>query len=200
MTAQPDLSQVKLMAKFDFTSDDLDANRHGYMSKRQRFRLRWKSRIRVAIYTVIAMLFVGVVCYFLLIALGAGNGTTQLSALGISCLSIYLSVAAIASTINAWRVRKDLRKGLISSVQGKLAVVVNTQRGFRSFRKRAGSPYGWSRERMLQTPPINLDVPWGAAYAFEDGKNYRIYFAPYSKVVLSVECISDNGSIPDEAI
>lgn len=188
MVDQRALSQTNLMAKFDFTPDDLEANRHGYMSKRQRFRLRWKSRIRVAIYTVIAMLFVGVVCYFLLIAAGGGNGTTRSTALGIGCFSIYLLVVAIASTVNAWRVRRDLRESRVSNIIGNIVFALA------SGSKSSNTWYGWARERRLYSPPINLELPWRAENAFEDGKIYRIFFAPYSKVVLSVECISEDGS------
>ena len=194
MVDQRDPFQTKLMAKFDFTPEDLDTNRRGYMSERQRFRLRWKSRIRVAIYTVMAMLFVAIVCYFLLIAAGRGNGTTRLTALGIGCSSIYLLVVAIASTVNAWRVRRDLRESRVSNILGHIVFALAPGS------KSSNTWYGWARERRLYSPPINLELPWGAENAFEDGKIYRIFYALYSKVVLSVECISEDGSEQPETV
>jgi len=185
MNDKVDAAQRRLMSNFDFTHTDLDANRHGYMSKGQRFKLRWKSRLGVAIYTLIALLFGGLACYLFLSIWLTGSSNGQLVTVGLTCLAVYLTVIAFGSTLRAWQVRRDLRKGLVSSVIGQIV------QAFVPGRSRLN---GFATERILYCPPISLELPFGAVNAFQEGKVYRIYFAPYSKVVLSIDGISENES------
>lgn len=173
----------RLMKALDFDAEDLDANRHGYLSKKQRLKLShirrsWKWFLAVAILiTPMAILY----------AIADG---THLRSTASSICGNTLVIVAIASGISFHCYHKvqmfnnDLLKGDVADVGGIVRRYYFAGRGQEAIHVadqvfRTNEPYRF--------------------YGFTLGGKYRIYYVPFSKYVVSAEILEqreDNQEIP----
>lgn len=160
------VNDMKLMDAIGFTLTELDANREGYMSKRQRQRLSdvrgsWRNfgtLIKVMSPSLIVIAVVD----------GIRIGDTVSSRGGIVSLIVIITLIVLIYVHFKWRgFERDLLKGDVASVNGGVKRIENRQRN--------GMQYKIRIERT------RFDVPWRVFEAFETGKRYSVYFAPHSK-------------------
>lgn len=186
-----------LMHAFDFTPEDLDANRDNYMSKRQRSRLY---RRRILREYLAACLFVPL----FLIVLGTSIWLEALFASGnrpfsgmpldpswwMLLLLSWATAPIFVATVYFYGRRKtkqDLYKGFIRSVCGRL-YVEDLNRSFHGDRQ--GGSYGVLK--LSYAFEIN-DVHFIASqHQWEmlldkEGRQLCVYYAPNSKIILSIE-------------
>lgn len=181
-------AQEKLMHRFDFTEDDLNANRRGTISEHQRARLRGmahgignpKLALIVFIFPLLGL------CLW--VAMSLQNEDTRAvwsNSLNVVLvgLSILVLLAILAGIL--WRNRKlgeGLKNAPLSSVVGKAKV---TPKHF----KRGG--YGY--QIQVGEKRYNFGDEYGRY--FKDGTMYRIYYCqsgPYDPI-LSVDVLKFGG-------
>jgi hypothetical protein len=168
-----------LMGAFNFTPADLDANQHGYMSKEQRPNLR-KAHLRKLRLSLIIIGICASVLLLALVALVFRLGKPPESPLGLACALVALTTMTMTislGTFHDWRqFDADLRKGEVSSISGRV-----------SLRILGGSHPNVTCRLRIQS--MELSVSEDQLLALKDGESYRVFFAPNSKVILSVESL-----------
>jgi hypothetical protein len=169
-----DNSNLKIAFRFD--NEDLDANRNGYMTKRQRARLRkkgWEKIIPRGIIVGVFALVIG--CSLTAIP----NLEFSLSGYVVTVLCVMLAGMAIPliSLGRQWqRIRFDLVKGDVSIRKGPVLLDII-----------GGREYKGSVSYRLHQGDIWFDITKEQLLALKHDGRYQIYFAPNSKVILSVE-------------
>ncbi len=166
-----------LMGAIGFTEEELEANREGYMSKRQRSRLNAKH----SSWGIRTILAVGITLFLCASAIIDGNriGDTvesRVAIIGFIC--IVGGTAIIYTRLKGANFTADLRKGDIHIIEGRVVLDVSNQ----------GNRGDFYTVRVEDTTfatnkPIFL--------AFKNGDPYRIYYAPHSKTILSAEWLRD---------
>jgi hypothetical protein len=161
--------EQKLARALKFTEEDLIANRDGYMTKAQRIRLRQRT-MRNNIYP--PLVAVGVLIVGGIVAVSSGRPIDNRDT---TFLLIALMIGGLVGyAYFQWhRLRVDLLKGDVVMQEGRIGLRVGT-RGANSLMIRK------------MTFPINAET----LLAFHNDANYRIYFMPHSKRILSAEPIS----------
>ncbi|MBZ0293784.1 MAG: hypothetical protein K8L99_14550 [Anaerolineae bacterium] len=163
---------LELMNALDFTPQELEANKEGYLTKRQRHRLsdersfwRFFDRLIKAASPIL----------IILAALdGIRIGDTISSRAVIISLMCIITFTLLLYIGTRWRkLDKDLSKGDVTAVEG----IVKLTR----FRKRNGMAY------RIYIHQEYFDVPGHIYIAFEQGKSYALYFTPHSRTLISAE-------------
>ncbi len=161
---------IRLMSALEFDADDLDANNHRYMTKKQRktlshIRRVWKLWIVLAIIiTPIAIILAILNGYYI-------NGTSN-STCGICLLFIAIaSVFSLHATIKVERFNRDLLKGDVLNVGG-------TVRHY--FAGRGEEAIHIADQVFRTNEPHRF-------YGFILGEKYRIFYVPASKYILSAQ-------------
>jgi hypothetical protein len=166
-----------LMQAIGFTEEDLEANREGYMSKRQRSRL-YAKRSSWGIRTILA---VGITLFLCVSAIIDGNriGDTVSSRLAIIGLICIVGGSAVVYTrLKGANFTADLWKGEIHIIEGRVVLDVSNQ----------GNRGDFYTVRIDDTTfAINKPI----FLAFKNDDPYRIYYAPRSKTILSAEWLRD---------
>lgn len=165
-----------LMQAIGFTEEDLDANREGYMSKRQRVilgsnRTFWNTLTTFAAILAIPLAFLFSFCSFI----SAPSSSFKLGNMALFCLLI---AGIIYFMKRKWaRVIDDLRTGDVSAIEGRVKL---------DFADRGN----WSLYSLAISGEI-FNVKKSVFLAFKNGDPYRIYYAPHSKTILSAEWLRD---------
>ncbi len=165
-------TQKTLMTALGFNEDDLEANRGGYMSKRQRAVL---SRERSGWLNRIAIMIVAIAGFFVFMILSdlLQSGIRE-NVLG--GLSLAGGVAALYMAYMRSRLNNDLHKGDVFVVDGTVSLYIEKTRN-------QFMPYNY----YLSVENRHFKIERPVHDAFTDGEPYAIYYAPFSKKILSAE-------------
>jgi hypothetical protein len=168
-----------LMQAIGFSEEDLEANREGHITKRQRVRLNAK-RTSWGLRSALA---VGIMLFLCASAIIDGNriGDTVESRVAIIALICIIGGTAIIYTrLRGGYFNSDLRKGDVHIIEDRVVLDVSSQ-GNR------GDSYSVRIDET--TFAVNKPI----FLAFKNGDPYRIYYAPHSKTILSAEWLRDDG-------
>jgi hypothetical protein len=166
------MSAVSLSEALQFTPDDLAANREGRLSAAQSERLRHLRRRSVMVGLSMIVLIGLVAAALLFVALRNQSGILQLVGIGVT-----ITNAAITGVLarNWLRLSGDLRDGRASALTGEARHTIRVTGRIANYLLRV------EREEMNVSKPV--------FFAFEEGRRYRFYRAPASRVLLSAEPI-----------
>ncbi len=168
-----------VMEAIDILEEDLEANRQNYVSKRQRFILyaRVKKLTRTIAVIAISLFIIDGIALFSNI-----YGDVFSYRLSVSFLITLIGLCPIALVYVKMRKYKlDLRKGVVSSVEGNLKLTYYSSRGYVSCTAKIDKTWF----------DINRKV-FLALREFEKVEsNCIIYYTPYSKTILSIEWLRD---------
>jgi hypothetical protein len=164
----------KLARVLNFTEEDLTANRQGYMTKKQRVKLRTMVRKRT-IYQPLGVFWIYLAVIFFLIFSGAAD-TNGRDMRGIVAVGfVVASVAMGIYTYYAWRrLHADLHKGDVAMEAGRIALEV-----------------GMRGKNSLTVQYTTFSINAETLLAFRNDAHYRIYYAPHTKLILSAESMKD---------
>lgn len=163
------------MKQFKFTQEDLNANRDGYMSERQ--KLHWRQRRRL---TTLAFRLGQILVVILLAGLVQltvqKNGITWLAFIvGLMGLAVLWTTGDLLNP--AMDYHDDLRKGHVYTICG----IVERLTLKKAYRSRPSEVYKIRLENVEFR--VNPDQ-WAV---FTSRREYCVYYMPESKIVLSVE-------------
>jgi hypothetical protein len=190
--------KTDLMTALDFTAEDLEANRHGVLTQRQRTNLAQKNKRLIFAKTAVSFFILALN----LVGLGlsvVGNNLFQLHKLALSSNSFstigliwtvglfrYLAILSLRNIISSlrerFRLEIDLRDGVVCSVLASIVLVKGKTR--------------WDSNRKLPrliTPPVTLKYNDISLRAFKTNLSYRIFFIPNVNYLLSAEILSDEN-------
>jgi hypothetical protein len=160
----------------NFTHEELELNRHGYLSQDQRDRLaelgKYYSNFARIIFATAAVVGVLPLCIWLHPFHDATAGSLVL----IIGFIAGLLVAALWLRIRA--LNADLKWGEVSAVEG--VVKLETQND---------AEYGPTY--AVKIGDMRFRVGERVFCTFKNGDPYRIYYAPHSKTILSAEWLRD---------
>jgi hypothetical protein len=160
-----------LMQAIGFMEDDLEANREGHISRRQRVILENDQTFRNTLITFAAILAIPLTLLFSCISF---------SEFGNTALFCFLIAGIIFFMRRSWaRVNDDLRMGDVRAIEGWVKL---------DFANRGN----WSLYSLAINGEI-FSVKKSVFLAFKNGDPYRIYYAPHSKTILSAEWLRDEG-------
>jgi hypothetical protein len=165
------------MKAFDFTDEDLDANRHGYLTKEQRVKLRNKGSVHAGVgwAGAINLAFVWV----LLMVMVLRNSSPYPTIVQYVVVVTFLFGTPIAFCIaSAIRIRErfkvDLEKCDVCMVRGRVSISLAE-----------GGTALWPFE--LKIKHTGFHISWRQKWAFKDRGFYEIYYTPVSRSIVSVE-------------
>lgn len=157
-----------MMELLEFSPQDLEANRNGYLSEVQNYRLRMKRQraILTGVAIILVMAFIATFCIFL--------GNPIMALIGISITICSAAMTGIFARY--WmRVSGDIHEGKVLALTGKLEKVVRVQ--FRML------------VYILRMNQGEFVVSKETFNAFQHEAEYKLYRAPYSGALLSAEKI-----------
>lgn len=168
------------MKALRFDVEDLNANHHGYLSKRQRKvlnRIRRSWKMMVALPIVIAPITI-----ILAILDGYRIHDSVSSRFGICVLIVVVAGGfSYHAYTNDQKFNKDLLKGDVLGVSGTITT--------RDYSRRGKSLY--ISDQIFRTEkPYHFD--W-----FILGETYTLFYLPYSRYILSVKLFGEQESIPE---
>lgn len=147
-----------------FNRDDLQANRVGGITDRQ----------KTAMYGTILTnftrfgLIVGAAVIVSLLLLAAGNSTLALALLVLIGIGAVISFPTLLYT---WKLRQDWQQAKVATVSGQVNITGD----------------------QLQIGDQTFKVNQEAVKNFKTDEVYMLYYAPYSKWILAVETVKNNG-------
>lgn len=175
---KPKKYEDRLMDVFSFDEDDLDANQAGQFSRRQLDRLnsrRNSARYGGALLGLLGLMTIAIVLPAIAAADGLSAGILGTPLLiGIILAGIWFGLAARARKLTA-----DLHENRAAEIEGRVELVVG------------GGRYA---SYSLRVDKLRFPLKQKAFLAFKNGDPYRIYYAPHSKKILSVEWLRENDN------
>lgn len=172
----------QLATVFNFTDEDLAANRAGKLSERQRLHLRTRIRQRAwlaaAVYVVIGILLV-----FL------SSGGWETFAGGLLAISVPPLVVSLLLGYEVYRLSKTHNQNEVRQIEGRVALDVKTTS------TQYGSQHGFS----MTVNDVRFGLKQPQFLAFKNGDPYTIYYTP-NKQIVSVEWLRDDSPFiePDD--
>jgi hypothetical protein len=171
-------AQKALMNAIGFNEDDLDANRGGYMSKKQRATLSRERSGWLNEITIIVVLLAGLFVFLVLSTILSG-GQFGTSVMAFGAIALVGGVAALYIGYLRSRLDSDLHKGDVFVVDGAVSLFIDE--------KQYNQITVYSYYMRVQDQRFKIER---SVYdAFTDHEPYAIYYAPFSKKILSVEWI-----------
>jgi hypothetical protein len=176
------LTNADLMAIFNFTEDDLEANRAGHMSARQVERLKSTSENTTAcgILVLLGLALMGVLAFFA----GSSPNTLANSNPDITLLIFAVAAGVVIIVLFLAKVRRqsDVDTGVVASTDGKVALrMIPMKIGFAYLMAIDSKEFlisGYAYGLLMDNHKADLQ-----------STAFRAYFAPRSKKVLSVEIL-----------
>jgi F0F1-type ATP synthase assembly protein I len=180
--------QYALIKAIGFTYADLDANRGGYMTKKQRAALSQERRI---LFSTVAIIIAGAVILHLIV-LSINSMKSDAILYGIlGFLILFLPPVSLA--LFAWfqrrRLNADLYKGTVYVVEGVISLHVRRHGDYGYFINRNNRNTVIYYYMSIQDEKFRLEK--SVFDAFVDGEPYAIYYAPHSKTILSAEWLRE---------
>jgi uncharacterized membrane protein len=161
-----------LASALDFNSDDLQVNRSGMISERQRARLR-ASRSRAALLSVLALVVIGLVAAGVLFLAQQGKSWI---ALLIGIALTVVNALIMGRMVQNWlRTAGDLQRAEVQTLSG---VVTRTVRVI-----------GRAVIYVLAIDGRELIIPKEVFNAIADGSRWRLYRAAQTGTLLAGEPI-----------
>jgi hypothetical protein len=170
MSAERAAPTASLADVLNFSADDLAANRAGVLSGAQKARLErgWRRTFWIIMALVVGCSLAATILLFL----GQQNGSPILSIIGIAVTVINAALVGLGAQ-SYLRASRDLRGGRVATLNG---VVTHTIR-----------VSGRAATYILKVDGQEIVVSKPVFFAFEEGKQYRLYRAPASKTLLAAE-------------
>lgn len=165
------MTQPDLMRVFDFSADDLAANRAGQLSEMQIYNLKVRLRrsIAIGIGVLLALAFAATLCLFL----GNRQASFILTLTGIGIT--LCSAAVMGNFARGWmRLNGDIKNGTAQRHHGKLERVIKPV-------TRRVAVY------LIRVDGAEFNVGKDAFKLFKHESVYTLYRAPYSGQLLSIE-------------
>jgi hypothetical protein len=178
-TVKHDVYRLRLMNAIGFTQADLQANREGYMSKPQRATLSsrrkdWLNGITIAVIAAAAFS-----TFFLTQGVLAGDWFSSERVLTIGIFCVIAGVVWFIGWLHWNRLDADLDKGTVFNIEGTVILAIHEKE----------KPPSISYFALIQGEYFQIDKP--VYDAFISGDPYIIYYAPYTKTILSVDWLRD---------
>jgi hypothetical protein len=164
-----------LMNAFGFTAADLSANREGRITDSQIGKLR-SMRIGASILPGVFVFASAALLQVTLRDYG-GQYAPQNAWLRILGAGALVLVCIVFAVLRWWRISVDLNAGNVRTVRGKVSLGAPMTRNIGYY----GTGY------RLTVNDIGFIIPSNARSAITDGKIYHVYYAPQSRVILSIE-------------
>ncbi len=161
---------ARLMEALNFDTDDLARNREGRLSARQLERLR-QLRGRSVLIGMGIILLIGFAAA-LIVFLSQRNNSPILLLVGIGVTICNAALTGILAR-NWLRLNADIRAGEVASVSGSVHHTIRVA--------------GRVAQYLLRVDGIDITVSKPVFLAVAEGKPYRFYRAPASRVLLSAE-------------
>jgi hypothetical protein len=167
------MAEISLMDALGFDEADLDANRNGYMSKAQRFKLRRKQQERLAnLKNGAIVVTAGSVLAFAMVVIFRLN--FGFCAFSIGLVDVMLGILGTVNLRRWRRLDTDLYKGDVSVASGRISLDVQ--------------PEGEVQVKyLLRVQRLRFDISKDALLAFRNQEDYQVYYLPNSETVLSAE-------------
>jgi hypothetical protein len=180
-----------------FSLEDLEQNRNGKISDRQKQRL-WSEALypfrqaflaagswvvfMFAINTIPYLGFIYRLWYRMTFGYGIAGGLMVASAIGL--ITGFLTSTKLTS-----RLLRDLSRGTVAKAEGSVWASQD-RRTYTGFGELIMLSYG---QKEIETiwryalHDVRLDVSEAGARALEDRRHYRLYYTPESELLLSIE-------------
>jgi hypothetical protein len=171
-----------LMDLFGFTSEDLEVNRQGYLTKTQRQHLQAKAKnLQFGIALLIAgyIVFVLIIFYNLLLPY---TSTANLLAIMIGTGLVYLFLN-LNFIFRIRKIKADIEENIVFSAIGHVILSYSS-----------GGKHGQPEYKFYSRPKI-LEMSPQLVNTLPLGQNYRVYYALHSEVVVSIESFSGESEI-----
>ncbi|MCA9904441.1 MAG: hypothetical protein KC547_11340 [Anaerolineae bacterium] len=165
-------ADAELMAALDITQQDLDANRAGRLSQRQRERLEgtrrfWDTLDRLT--KIASPILIGLT---ILDGIRLGDTVSSRAAIiGLICILALIFFLYVGSRRRS--LDRDLSTGDVTSIEGIAKLT--------KFRRRNGVRH------RISIGQEHFDVPSHVFMAFEDGTRYIVYFISHSRKMIAAE-------------
>ena len=169
MTTHPDLMRV-----FDFSADDLAANRDGNLSEMQVYtlKLRLRNSVLIGVGILLLLAFIATLCLFL----GSRQSSVILTLTGVGVT--ICSAAVMGNFARGWlRLNADIRGGKAQRHHGKLERIVKPV-------TRNVVVY------LIRVDGAEFNIGKDAFKLFAHEKIYTVYRAPYSGQLMSIETLA----------
>jgi hypothetical protein len=170
-------SDLRLTEALGFGVEELTANRDGYVTKRQRTllsleRSNWR-------WLYLAILILTPIVFALVIWDGYRIGDTPSSRLGIICFASIVACISFMYAYSKWKaVDKDLLKGNVESIEGKAHL--------EGYRARDGMKY------FIKFGNSKFNIGRSAFQEFMNNEDYRVYYSPHARRIISAEKIKSS--------
>jgi membrane protein YdbS with pleckstrin-like domain len=159
-----------LTEALNFSAEDLDANRAGRLSDRQKYRLTrgWRRTLWILIGLVI---FLGLAATTMLFVAQRGDSPV-LNVIGILLTIINAAIVALG-TQSYLHTSSDIKNGRVTIISGIVSHTIRVS--------------GRVATYILKVDNQEVVVSKLVFFAVEDGKPYHFYRVPASKTLLSAE-------------
>ena len=169
----------RIMDVFAFDENDLEANQAGHLSQQQMVRLKKARNRAISTFALLAMLF----GFLAIIIVAAGfQASGILPPLAAGLLAV-LAIYAIFGR-NAQALLKDMRTNQVALAEGRVDLSLNALQN--------------TAEYFLRVENMRFTIKQNAFLTFKNGDPYRIYYAPRSKRILSVEWLREDDNLVDK--
>jgi|SRR5579859_48221 len=161
---------TRLMNALSFTAGDLVANKQGLLTEAQQGVLDRKRAVLVRNFLVYCLFVIGVVSLFFL---GQKTLDSRTITLGVGFGVVLLGL--FSPILFKWqKIGLDMREGIVHSVEGQ--VRLDIQPVFRG-----------GAIMSLTVNGVKFRIPKEVLFAFQNDEDYKIYYVPLSKVLVSAE-------------
>ncbi len=169
------MAESLLRKALDFDDVDLDANRNGAITPKQRLMLSRKQGWQIS-HTPGTYFFLFSVLLIATCALWNPLSQTLLLVLVVyTALAVVISSVSLTLLMNRLiRIRIDLREGTVHTIGGQVSLDVR-------------SPSRYNVKCSLRVQDMRFEISKAVMLAFHNGEYYRVYYTPHSKTVLSAE-------------
>lgn len=177
-----------LAAALGFNEEDLQANRAGRLTVRQRNRVfRWRRVLIIALTLITAV--IGLIAAVVILAVLLGTAVSELAIL----LALGGEVITAGLAYLVWTLRQSygtyLEPGYAQHIVGPVTVYQLRERQ----NNRARTAY------YVRIGDLEFDIPQTALDAFTDGAVYNIYYVPRPLTLLSAELADQPAGSPPES-
>lgn len=171
----------ELRSALGFSERELEANRQGRVTRRQWFGLARINIVRGIIFGLIGLASLLVTVIVAYAPVGEFGTTRERTNVAITTMLV-----AVASVLSAsyfwWRARRVIGEAAYREIESCTGPMAATQQFVQTLNPRAHT-YRF----FIVAPGHTFRIPYSVFRVFEDGLEYRAYFARKSETLLSIE-------------